>query len=131
MKSLWAQIQQDMKEGWQVLTEKTEELTKIGKIKLDIVGIKRKIERQSTELGGKTYHMISEGRSFEISTSSDIRKIMDSIHDLEIDLQKKDEELKELGESGDKGNDTPAQNASESGEFINQQAYYHPLFLLH
>jgi len=45
MANLWDDIAKTIREGVDTVVEKTEKLTKIGKIKIDILNIKRNIDK--------------------------------------------------------------------------------------
>ena len=49
--NLWDNLRQGFKDGLQYTVQKTEELTRIGRLKLDIVSEKRKMEKSFAELG--------------------------------------------------------------------------------
>ena len=53
MANLWDDIARTIREGVDTVVEKTEELTRIGRIKVDILNIKRKVEKNFSELGGR------------------------------------------------------------------------------
>ncbi len=106
MTTLWDSIRKGLidgakmaKEGAHIAAEKAEELGKKSKIMLDISNIKRKIEKNFTELGGKTYHLIQEEKVKEISDNTDIKTLLKTIKTLESDLRKKHSELEQISES--------------------------------
>ncbi|MCF7804861.1 MAG: hypothetical protein K9N46_04060 [Candidatus Marinimicrobia bacterium] len=63
--------------------DKAEELTRTGKIKLDILQVNRDIERNFTELGGKVYHLKSEDKLDTVADAPDIQMLFDKITVLE------------------------------------------------
>ncbi|MFQ5710088.1 MAG: hypothetical protein ACE5HO_21755, partial [bacterium] len=79
MSNLWEDITKTIREGVDTVVEKTEELTKIGRIKVDILNIKRKIEKQFTELGGKVYTLIVEENNKKIAADAGVEEIVDRI----------------------------------------------------
>jgi hypothetical protein len=93
MASLWDDIAKTIKEGVDTVVEKTEELTKIGKIKVDILNIKRNIEKNFTELGGRVYHVVVEEKKTQVAGDKEVKDIIESIKLLERELQRKKEEL--------------------------------------
>lgn len=96
MPTLWDDIAKTIKDGVTTVAEKTEELTKIGKIKVDIIGIKRNVEKNFAELGGKVYHLIVEEKESEIASHKEVQEIINRIKDLEKKLQQKNEELEKV-----------------------------------
>lgn len=96
MANLWDDITKTIKEGVDTVVEKTEELTKIGKIKVDILGIKRNVEKNFTELGGKVYHLIVEEKKTQIASDKEVKEIIDRIKVLEKELQDKKEKIERV-----------------------------------
>jgi hypothetical protein len=97
MASLWDDIAKTIREGVDTVVGKTEEYTRIGKIKIDIINIKRNVEKNFAELGGRVYHLMVEKKKPQISGDKDVKKILDSIQLLEKELQSKKAELEKVG----------------------------------
>lgn len=108
MASLWDDIAKTIREGVDTVVEKTEELTRMGKIKVDIINIKRNVEKNFTELGGRVYHLMAEQNKTQISGDKEVKKILDSIKLLEKELQEKKAELEKVGKKA------PAEKAGAS-----------------
>ncbi len=96
MASLLDELAKNIRTGISSVAAKTEELTKIGKIKVEILGIKRNIEKNFTELGGKVYHLIVEEKDSQVASNAEIKKIIDQIKDLEKQLRTKNQELEQV-----------------------------------
>ena len=60
MSPLWEDIKKKLKEGVTVAAEKTEEYTKIGKVKVEILNINRNIDKTFTNLGREVYTLIDQ-----------------------------------------------------------------------
>ncbi len=83
-----------IRDGFQVVFERTEEFSKMGKIKIEISSIHRQIEGLFTELGGEIYTVYKEkGR---LGTNDKIKKILTGLENLEEELKKKEEELESV-----------------------------------
>lgn len=109
MTTLWDNIKKGLldsakmaKEGAAIAAEKAEELGKKSKIMLDISNIKRKIEKQFTELGGKVYHEMQEENVSDFSNHEDVGNIVSGIKALEEELHQKQDELEQVGKSEEK-----------------------------
>ena len=110
MASLWNDIKKNLG-GWAAkaadkatefsrdAAEKAEELTRLGKVKLDIFQINREIEKQFVKLGGIVYDMVSEQKK-NIESSESIISLVEEIRNLEKKLRKKEEDYKNIGASG-------------------------------
>ena len=108
MASLWDDIAKTIREGVDTVVGKTEEYTRIGKIKIDIINIKRNVEKNFSELGGRVYHLMVEKSKTQIAADKEVKKIIDSIKLLEKELQAKKDELAKVGKKA------PAEKAGAS-----------------
>jgi DNA helicase IV len=77
--------------------DKAEELTKLGKVKLDIFQINREIEKQFTKLGGTVYEKILEQKK-NIESDESVINSVEEIRNLEKKLRVKEEEYKKIKE---------------------------------
>jgi len=93
MSTLWDDIAKTIREGVDTVVGKTEELTKIGKTKVEIINIKRNIEKNFAELGGKVYQLIVEEKQTKIASNVDVKNLIDLVKSLEKELKAKQEEL--------------------------------------
>ncbi|MFC1541276.1 hypothetical protein ACFL50_02365 [Candidatus Latescibacterota bacterium] len=96
MEKLWEKIKKSVSEGVSIAAEKTEEYSKFGKVKIEILNTKRKISKAFTELGGITYDSIKSGKTTEIMKSEPVIKVIDELKKLEEDLEKSEKKLKEM-----------------------------------
>ena len=96
MEKLWEKIKKSVAEGVTYAAEKTEEITKLGKAKLDILGVKRKISKNFTEIGGLMYDAIKDGKAEDVLKSSELKVLVSSVKDLEKELSEKEGEFENL-----------------------------------
>ena len=96
MANLWERISKSFVNGVTVAVEKTEEFTKLGKAKLEILNTKRKISKSFTELGGITYDAIKTNKTEELSKKSEVKELVKTIKELESDLAGKEETYGDL-----------------------------------
>ena len=94
--TFWINVKKRLQGGIQSATDKTSEYTKIGRIKIDILGIKKEIEERLIELGGRLYQLVSEEQSFEITKDKYLLQLIEQIKELEKELEKYDNELKRI-----------------------------------
>ncbi|MBN2011174.1 hypothetical protein JW960_17645 [candidate division KSB1 bacterium] len=101
----WDDFQRVFKKGVTVVAQKTDEYTKIGKIKVDIIAIKRDIDKRKTELGNQVYQMLAVEKNTKVSTDETVKNIIQTVSDLNAKLEQKKVELeavrKEYGVSQD------------------------------
>ena len=89
METTWEKIRTNVISTYQSLSKKTVEMTKIGRLKLEIVAIKRDIEKAFIELGGRVF------QAFE---KKDTDKILsdENVHQLVEQIRKKQSSMKDL-----------------------------------
>jgi phenylalanyl-tRNA synthetase alpha subunit len=96
--SFWDDLVNMFKKGVSTVAKKTDEYTKIGKIKVDIIGIKRDIDKKFNELGGKTFQLIAEEGNTKVAVNEEVKTIIESIKALNVNLDQKKEELVKVRE---------------------------------
>lgn len=96
MANLWDDIAKTIREGVDTVVEKAEELTKIGKIKVDILNIKRNVEKKFSELGGRVYHLIAKEKKTGVSNDKEVKELIECVKILEKDLDEKKLELEKV-----------------------------------
>lgn len=77
--------------------DKAEELTKLGKVKLDIFQTNREVEKQFTKLGGIVYDLISDKKT-NIEADEKVAASVKVIQNLEKALRGKENEYKNIKE---------------------------------
>jgi hypothetical protein len=100
MDTMWDKIKKGLKDGATLSMEKIEEYTKLGKLKIEELAAKRKIERNFMDMGERTFDLIESGKdSASISADLVIQKSIESVKALRdelIDIEKKMKEITEL-----------------------------------
>ena len=94
MAKLWERISKSFVNGVTVAAEKTEEFTKLGKAKLEILNTKRKISKSFTELGGITYDAIKTNKTEELSKKSEVKELVKTLRQISIAKKKHTETSK-------------------------------------
>ncbi len=92
----WDDFQRIFKKSVTVVAQKTDEYTKIGKIKVDIIAIKRDIDKRYNQLGNKVYDMLAVEKNSKVSTNEDVKTIVQTINELNKKLEQKKVELEEV-----------------------------------
>ncbi len=88
-KNVWGKIKKTVADGVAVAAEKTEEYTRLGKAKLDILTIRRSITQKRTELGSAVYAAVKEGRTDAAFTSDAVRGYIAELDRLDKELEDK------------------------------------------
>ncbi|MBT4484390.1 MAG: hypothetical protein HOC71_12020 [Candidatus Latescibacteria bacterium] len=92
----WGKIKKSVAEGVSTAAEKTEEYTKMGKAKLDVLGVKHKISKKFTELGGIVYDAAKDNKTKEVFQSPEVQVLIKSLNELEAELGEKESSFEEL-----------------------------------
>jgi hypothetical protein len=100
METLWNRVRKSLVEWYETAYDKTDELAKIGKKKIEIAGVNRSIEKGMSELGGRVYHLITvEGhRGNKTADDEKVAQIVERISELEDDLKSKELEIERIRE---------------------------------
>ncbi|MFC1608172.1 hypothetical protein ACFL47_09390 [Candidatus Latescibacterota bacterium] len=96
MEKLWEKIKKSVVEGASYAAGKTEEFTKLGKMKIEILNLKRKISSNFTELGGTAYEAIKADNIDKELKSDKVTALIDTIDKLENELEAKEKQYEEL-----------------------------------
>lgn len=94
----WENLGRGLKRLGSVAFEKSEELTKVGKIKLDIMGINKNIDRTYRDLGERVYQMITGEINFDVANDPKVKELISRMKSLEDELKLKEEELERVKE---------------------------------
>lgn len=104
MAALWDRVRQSLRQVGQVATEKTEEGIKIGRRKLEIINLNRKIEKSFAELGGRVYQMLEEEKKAAIADDEEVKTLTTQIKELEKSTESVEKEIARIKEEKEKKN---------------------------
>jgi len=93
---LWEDIKGKFERGFSAAAEKTEELRKIGKIKVDIIGIKRSLDSRHQELGKETYTLLSADKKAAPGQNAKVKELVAAIDALNASLSQKEKEIEQI-----------------------------------
>lgn len=97
MESLWDRVRKNLIDWYEVAYEKTDEIARIGKKKIEMSGINRTIEKQLSELGGRVFDLIAvEKVGGKIAQDKKVKALMVELKKLEKDLQAKEKEIESI-----------------------------------
>lgn len=77
----------------------TSEYTQLGRLKIEMLGVKKEIEEKMLELGGRTYELYKISKLDDFARSQQINQLFLDIADLEDELQNYDNKWKQIKES--------------------------------
>jgi hypothetical protein len=93
MGTIWEKIKKGVSEGYQSVSDKTEEMTRIGRLKLEILAIKRDIEKDFIELGGRFYQAVDNKKQKDILTDQQVMELVKKIKKSEDKLKSLEEKI--------------------------------------
>ena len=96
MSTLWEDIKRAVKDGYITAAGKTEELTKIGKTRLDIASLKRKMEKKFNQLGSTVYRRLSDETASEEEKAEKISTLVKEIQQLEQDIRENEKKIETI-----------------------------------
>jgi hypothetical protein len=97
MTILWDKIKRNIIDSFNIALDKTEELTSIGRIKLEILQIEHKLDEKYSDLGKLIFKRINI-ESDHILIDEEILGIKDKLSSLNDQLTKKEKELGRIKE---------------------------------
>ena len=96
MDNMWDTIKRNLQDGAAVAMSKAEELTQLGRARLDMAAIKTRCNRLQAELGELVYHRIESGQGEGLAESADLQAICDRIRGAEEELASCETAFQEL-----------------------------------
>jgi uncharacterized membrane protein len=114
MDNVWEKVKKSFREGATLSMEKIEEFTKIGKLKVEEMAAKRKIERNLIDMGERTFDLIEEGKKDAIGDDLTIKKAVENINVLRDELVSIEKKIKEIQEENKKNKEEQTESESES-----------------
>jgi hypothetical protein len=94
--NVWEKIRKTVVDGVNMAAEKTEEYTRMGKAKLDVLAVKRKMTKLHTDLGAHIYQVAKDGNPEGVFESDPVKNMVNELRDLETELVQKDQVYQEL-----------------------------------
>ena len=97
MDTLWDKVKKNLVEWYDVAYEKTDELARVGKKKIEIAGVNRTIEKHLAELGGRIYDIMdSKKKNIVIREDEKALDLVKEIKKLEKQLHQKEREIEAI-----------------------------------
>ena len=103
--NVWEKIKKGLKDGAVMSAEKIEEYTKVGKLKLDELSAKRKIERNFLDIGERFYDLAQDAREADAAGDLVITKAIENVRALYAEIAEINEKIKEIHKAARKGAD--------------------------
>lgn len=113
--SKWGEVVAD-KSGFyfKKAVDKGEELTKLGRIQIEIEKIKRDIKHHYTDLGKFIYHASGDSGNLDFSSDGEYKSYIDDIKTLKTELDRRYEEKETLKTESNSDEDTEDNETEKS-----------------
>lgn len=99
--SLWTKIKQGLRDGASTAAERAEYLGRLGRARLDMARTRHDIHDVFTELGGHVYDQLKDDETAAEAQTEAIQKNIQTIRELEQQLQSQEQQFKALQEADD------------------------------
>jgi hypothetical protein len=113
MDNMWEKIKKSLKDGAALSMEKIEEYTKLGKLKVEEMAAKRKIERNFIDIGERVYDLLEEGKGETINDDLTVKKASENVTALREELTELEQKMREVSENAKRGRE---ENEDEDDE---------------
>lgn len=102
MDGMWEKIKKNLRDGATLSMEKIEEYTKLGKLKVEELAAKRKIERNFVDIGERVFDLLEEGRGDAVADDLAVKKACENVTALREELVELDTRMKDVSENAKK-----------------------------
>ena len=115
MDNMWEKIKKSLKDGAALSMEKIEEYTKLGKLKVEEMAAKRKIERNFIDIGERVFDLMEEGKESAVTDDLTVKKAVENITALREEIAELDRKMKEVSENAKKDRESPSDEDEVNG----------------
>jgi hypothetical protein len=96
MESFWDKLKTGIREGATVSAEKVELYSKIGKHKVEQFSLKKKIDKNYTDIGMRLYDLIKDGKGKTASEDIAVEGFIKNIDSSQVEIDELTEKIEEL-----------------------------------
>jgi hypothetical protein len=93
MPSLWDDVKNAIVDGYVYASDKAEELSQIGRAKVEILRVNRQIARAMSEIGGRAFDLIEKGEQDSLPQDGEIQGAVEAIQKMRLDIEKWENEI--------------------------------------
>jgi hypothetical protein len=111
--NLWDNLRQGFKEGLQFTVQKTEELTRIGRLRLDIAGVRRQMEKAAAELGHLVFEQLHDSTEITLYVDVTMQDALQTLRNLEARLHRLEDQLERATHKQDENLDDEAREIQD------------------
>ncbi len=92
IEGLWDDVRMWMTDATKTALKEAEDLTRRGRLKMDLVRLSRELERKMADLGVKVYSRYSKAPDTPIAVDDELRGLMRDIAKIESEVDKSQQE---------------------------------------
>lgn len=96
MASLWDDVKNAILDGYVYAADKAEELSQVGRAKVEILRLNRSIARTMSEIGGRVFDLFERGTQADIPEDEEIASAVKRIAALRADVAKLEREIERI-----------------------------------
>ncbi len=105
VKDLWSKLSQTIKSGAETIVQETKELTRMGKLRVDLMALENERGRKHEDIGRKAHELHKEGIVFP----EELSKLFESVNDTELRIQAKKAEIEKARKESEQAKEKPAE----------------------
>jgi len=96
MANLWEDVKNAIVDGYVYAADKAEEVSQIGKARMEILRFNRKIARTMSEIGGRVFEVYEEGEQAGLAEDAQIREAVGTIRDYRVEIRRLEGEIEKV-----------------------------------
>ncbi len=112
MEEFWVKMKNGIKDGAAFSATKIEQYSKIGKLKIEQFGLKKKVEGLQADLGVRLYDLIKEGNGITAEEDIAVVSFIEKIDEHEADIEKLTVEIEAIREEAAEKHEAAAEEES-------------------
>ncbi len=110
MSTLWDDVKNAIVDGYVYASDKAEELTAIGKSRVDVVKANRKIAQAMTRIGDRVFLLFEEEQESSMAEDADVVGAVEEIRSLRREISRLEEDIERVkAERGDSQSVAPSE----------------------
>jgi hypothetical protein len=98
MDGMWDSIKRGLQDGAEVAITKAEELTLVGRARLDIAAAKTRLSRLHAELGAEVFRRLEAGQVGDLTEAGEVTSLCDRIREASTTLKDSQSEFEQVRE---------------------------------
>jgi hypothetical protein len=106
MAPLWDDVKNAIVEGYVYASDKAEEMSQIGRAKVEILKLNRQIARLMGDMGGRVFEMFESDEQAAISDDESLAGSVEKIHGFREDISKWERDIEQAKAERDAGAST-------------------------